>query len=76
MLNFLANIVDALRMEKGGTLEDTSETVQRAPSRSNVNPAPAIQNDTWQVETAMLNMIVNPTPVNGYCIFQHISKHI
>ena len=66
MLNFLANIVDALRMEKGGTLEDTSETVQRAPSRSNVNPNPALRNDTLQqVETTMLNMIINSTAVNG-----------
>ncbi|KAF6987433.1 hypothetical protein CFC21_005082 [Triticum aestivum] len=66
VLNFLANIVDALRMEKGGTLEDTSETVQRAPSRSNVNPNPALRNDTLQqVETTMLNMIINSTAVNA-----------
>ncbi|KAF6993089.1 hypothetical protein CFC21_010779 [Triticum aestivum] len=66
VLNFLANIVDALRREKGGTLEDTSETVQRAPARSNIIPGPALRNDTvQQVETTMLNMIINSTAVNA-----------
>lgn len=66
VFNFLANIVGALRMETGGTLEDSYEAVQVAPARSNVNPALALRNDTWQqVETAMLNMIINPTAENG-----------
>ncbi|KAI5020974.1 hypothetical protein ZWY2020_054384 [Hordeum vulgare] len=67
VLNFLANIVDALRMEKGGILEDTFETVQRAPARSNVNPAGSAlrSNTVQQVETAMLNMIINSTAVNA-----------
>ncbi|XP_037470955.1 uncharacterized protein LOC119344691 isoform X2 [Triticum dicoccoides] len=64
VLNFLANIVDALRTEKGGTLEDTSETVQRVPTRSNVNPDPALRNDALhQVETTMLNTVINSTAV-------------
>ena len=66
VLNFVANIMGALRMEMGGTLEDSYETVQRAPARSNINPRPELRNDALQqVETTMLNMIINSTVVNG-----------